>query len=148
MLTRTATSSRNNHIENITICLVYFSICSKIRGLTVIIMLNVCMRRCWSSQTQQVTGQVLVRPKKEVGSILITISLMSYLHSSLWGSGWSVNFCFTSHSTTFQLYMWRHIDVQADWISRSWTYGRTPLGVNMRGLLVKLHLWVEEIQGC
>ena len=32
--------------------------------------------------------------------------------------------CLTSHPTTFQLYMWRHIDVQADW-RRRWTYGRT-----------------------
>ena len=30
--------------------------------------------------------------------------------------------CLTSHATIFQLYMWRHIDVQADW--RSLTYGR------------------------
>ena len=32
-----------------------------------------------------------------------------------------VNGCLTSHATIFQWYMWRHIDVQADW--RSWTYG-------------------------
>ena len=31
--------------------------------------------------------------------------------------------CLTLHATIFQLYMWRHIDVQADW-RRSWTYGR------------------------
>ena len=31
--------------------------------------------------------------------------------------------CLTSHATIFQLYMWRHIDVQADW-RRNWTYGR------------------------
>ena len=31
--------------------------------------------------------------------------------------------CLTSHWTIFQLYMRRHIDVQADW-RRSWTYGR------------------------
>ena len=29
---------------------------------------------------------------------------------------------FTSRSTVFQLYLWRHIDVQAAW--RSWTYSR------------------------
>ena len=31
----------------------------------------------------------------------------------------------TSHSTIFQLYMWRHIDVQAN--CRSWTYSRAIL---------------------
>ena len=30
----------------------------------------------------------------------------------------------TWHSTIFQLYMWRHIDVKAG--CRSWTYGRVP----------------------
>ena len=33
--------------------------------------------------------------------------------------------CLTSQLTIFQSYMWRHIDVQADW-RRSWTYGRAP----------------------
>ena len=35
------------------------------------------------------------------------------------------NCCLTSQLTIFQSYMWRHIDVQADW-RRSWTYGRLP----------------------
>ena len=33
--------------------------------------------------------------------------------------------CLTSQLTIFQSYMWRHIDVQADW-RRNWTYGRAP----------------------
>ena len=33
--------------------------------------------------------------------------------------------CLTSQLTIFQSYMWRHIDVQADW-RRSRTYGRAP----------------------
>ena len=37
---------------------------------------------------------------------------------------------FTLQSTIFQLYMWRHLDVQADW-RRSWTYGRTPNAVDI-----------------
>ena len=38
--------------------------------------------------------------------------------------------CLTSHWTIFQLYMWRHIDVQADW-RRSWTYGRAPNAIDI-----------------
>ena len=37
----------------------------------------------------------------------------------------SVSGCLTSHATIFQLCMWRHTHVQADWRS-SWTYGRAP----------------------
>ena len=33
--------------------------------------------------------------------------------------------CLTSHATIFQLYMLRHIDVQAN-LGRSWTCGRVP----------------------
>ena len=36
--------------------------------------------------------------------------------------------CLTSQLTIFQSYMWRHIDVQADWRS-SCTYGRAPNAV-------------------
>ena len=42
----------------------------------------------------------------------------------------SVIGCLTSHATIFQLYMWRHIDVQADW-RRSWTYGRAPNAIDI-----------------
>ena len=38
--------------------------------------------------------------------------------------------CLTSHLTIFQSYMWRHIDVQADW-RRSWTYGRAPNAIDI-----------------
>ena len=38
--------------------------------------------------------------------------------------------CLTSQLTIFQLYMWRHIDVQADW-RRSWTYGRAPNAIDI-----------------
>ena len=38
--------------------------------------------------------------------------------------------CLTSDSTIFQWYIWRHIDVQADWI-RSWTYGRAPNAIDI-----------------
>ena len=37
--------------------------------------------------------------------------------------------CLTSHATLFQLYMWRHIDVQADWSSGA--YGRTPNAIDI-----------------
>ena len=37
--------------------------------------------------------------------------------------------CLTSQLTIFQSYMWRHIDVQADW--RSWTYGRAPNAIDI-----------------
>ena len=35
----------------------------------------------------------------------------------------------TSHATIFQLYMLRHIDVQADW--RSWTYSRASNAIDI-----------------
>ena len=38
--------------------------------------------------------------------------------------------CLTSQSMVFQSYMWRHIDVQADW-RRSWTYGRAPNSIDI-----------------
>ena len=38
--------------------------------------------------------------------------------------------CLTSQLTIFQSYMWRHIDVQADW-RRSWTYGRAPDAIDI-----------------
>ena len=38
--------------------------------------------------------------------------------------------CFTSQLTIFQSYMWRHMDVQADW-RRSWTYGRAPNAIDI-----------------
>ena len=37
--------------------------------------------------------------------------------------------CLTSQLTIFQSYMWRHIDVQADW--RSMTYGRAPNAIDI-----------------
>ena len=39
--------------------------------------------------------------------------------------------CLTSQSTIFQPYMWRHIDVQADWRRSSWTYGRAPNAIDI-----------------
>ena len=38
--------------------------------------------------------------------------------------------CLTSQLMIFQSYMWRHIDVQADW-RRSWTYGRAPNAIDI-----------------
>ena len=38
--------------------------------------------------------------------------------------------CLTSQLTVFQSYMWRHIDVQADW-RRSLTYGRAPNAIDI-----------------
>ena len=38
--------------------------------------------------------------------------------------------CLTSKLTIFQSYMWRHIDVQADW-RRSWTYGQSPNAIDI-----------------
>ena len=38
--------------------------------------------------------------------------------------------CLTSQLTIFQSYMWRHIDVQADW-RRSWTYGRARNAIDI-----------------
>ena len=38
--------------------------------------------------------------------------------------------CLTSQLTIFQSYIWRHIDVQADW-RRSWTYGRAPNAIDI-----------------
>ena len=37
--------------------------------------------------------------------------------------------CLTSQLAIFQSYMWRHIDVQADW--RSWIYGWTPNSIDI-----------------
>ena len=37
--------------------------------------------------------------------------------------------CLSSQLTIFQSYMWRNIDVQADW--RSWTYGRAPNAIDI-----------------
>ena len=39
----------------------------------------------------------------------------------------------TSHSTIFQLYMWRHIDVQVN--CRSWSYSRAPSPLTFRRVL-------------
>ena len=53
----------------------------------------------------------------------ITITLTLKINHCSWNSlaGKWVSFgCLTPQSTTFQLYMWRHIDEQVDW--RSWTY--------------------------
>ena len=38
--------------------------------------------------------------------------------------------CLTSQLTIFQSYMWRNIDVQADW-RRSMTYGRAPNAIEV-----------------
>ena len=43
---------------------------------------------------------------------------------------WGEIGCLTSQLTIFQSYMWRHIDVQADW-RRSWTYGRAPNAIDI-----------------
>ena len=51
---------------------------------------------------------------------------MSFLKSC--GSEWI--FCLTSQLTIFQSYMWRHIDVQAEW-RRSWTYGRASNAIDI-----------------
>ena len=45
-----------------------------------------------------------------------------------WVSEWIS--CLTSQLTIFQSYMWRHIDVQADW-RRSCTYGRAPNAIDI-----------------
>ena len=39
--------------------------------------------------------------------------------------------CLTSQLTIFQSYMWRNIDVQADWRRSSWTYGRAPNAIDI-----------------
>ena len=50
---------------------------------------------------------------------------------SEWVSEWVSDIgCLTSQLTIFQSYMWRHIDVQADW-RRSWTYGRAPNAIDI-----------------
>ena len=48
--------------------------------------------------------------------------ICSYIINKIW-AGMSEIGCLTSHPTILQLYMWRHIDVQADW-RRNWTYDR------------------------
>ena len=53
-----------------------------------------------------------------------------YVMSWLKGGWVSETGCFTSHATIFQLYMWRHIFVQADW-RRRWTYGRAPNAIDI-----------------
>ena len=39
------------------------------------------------------------------------------------------NKCIMYHATIMQLYMWRHLDVQADW-RRRWIYGRDPNAID------------------
>ena len=39
--------------------------------------------------------------------------------------------CLTSHSVIFQLFMWRHIDVQADGRRSCWTYGQAPNAIDI-----------------
>ena len=51
-----------------------------------------------------------------------------YFNVKGWVSEWIC--CLTSQLTIFQSYMWRHIDVQADW-RRSWTYGRAPNAIDI-----------------
>ena len=46
------------------------------------------------------------------------------LHTSEW------DWFLTSRATIFQLYMWRHIDVQVGW-RRSLTYGRAPNAIDI-----------------
>ena len=47
--------------------------------------------------------------------------------------------CLMSQLTIFQSYMWRHLDVQADW-RRSLTYGRAPNARHFVGFLTMFHI--------
>ena len=65
------------------------------------------------------------------------ISLLSLIFSFWYCYRFRINWvelswigCLTSQLTIFQSYMWRHIDVQADW-RRSWTYGRAPNAIDI-----------------
>ena len=58
----------------------------------------------------------------------INEGLIPGIKSQIWKMDWiGLDWigCLTSQLTIFQSYMWRHIDVQADW-RRSCTHGRAP----------------------
>ena len=68
-------------------------------------------------------SQLLFNKSQISAQDLSAITLLLPPSAILWVSEWIS--CLTSQLTIFQSYMWRHIDVQADW-RRSWTYGRAP----------------------
>ena len=67
----------------------------------------------------------LVKFNKIASSVLVkatwVISPLQYETHRIWGNEIG---CLESHTTIFQLNMWRNIDVQVDW--GSWTCGRAP----------------------
>ena len=78
------------------------------------------------------TGTSMMFCPKTTQSLRITwvrcIPLNSRLKTWQLLLSWIV--CLTSQLTIFQSYMWRHIDVQADW-RRSMTYGRAPNAIDI-----------------
>ena len=56
------------------------------------------------------------------------VALYSTYYSSRWSRLSEIG-SLTLHATIFQLYLWRHIDMQADW--RSWTNGRAPNAIDI-----------------
>ena len=72
---------------------------------------------CWDQFSRVYTNKVTFK---------LNLTFTEFLEDSMeWVSEIG---CLTSHATIFQLYMWRHIDVQADW--RSCTYGRAPNAID------------------
>ena len=61
---------------------------------------------------------------------LVVCSRTLHFKHTTWRWRWRWNGCWTSELTIFQSYMWRHIDVQADW-RRSRTYGRAPNAIDI-----------------
>ena len=80
----------------------------------------------------------IVEPPSSASSTSSLLTLVSLVMTSPtwkqhqnnleWVSEWIC--CLTSQLTIFQSYMWRHIDVQADW-RRNWTYGRAPNAIDI-----------------
>ena len=66
----------------------------------------------------------------EIGLDIRTHASPKVGQDQVFGVEWSGIGCLTSQLTIFQSYMWRHIDVQADW-RRSWTYGRAPNAIDI-----------------
>ena len=66
------------------------------------------------------------RPDRHIGIVCIYWPNFCCLWSGLDIRGVWLYFCSTSQSTIFKSYMWRYIDVQADWRRSRWTYVQAP----------------------
>ena len=92
----------------------------EIKGETGVIVVHSCKSNYWAHVFKGNTTSL------DFYFSFLQISVFKMVNSWWW---WWIG-CFTSQLMIFQSYMWRHIDVQADW-RRSWTYGRAPNAIDI-----------------